>query len=427
MSVRHKNTSVALDLKRLLVIPLFATLLFSLAAPTLQKPVYAHTFSTDESASFLALVERIRIEAHLAMNGTSTGNMALQHASLASDLLDANVTREIQERNDRIGAELPVALHDLEALTASSLVDKEAVRQKVDQIDNLLEEAVSVRIEREHLDNATTTALSFALLVNSVSEHYGKAVQREVANSSEGFSEPMEQTTGSGSNKIRVSWSPPEIMANRTNTYSLEFFDARTNQLRNGSTLYAFMFMPASDPEVMIIHRQPEYATDGKDKQTFTFREKHVGPNTMRLTWINGFEREAVDFPITVLPPSTDAQILLSQNASGNIVNAADYQTAQALAKRLKVLFTDMKTFAPVNSTESVAKVEEGIIQLGLAVDQKAPVDDVEIIIHGQIHPNLQRIYNLHVIPEFPFPLIVGVVASGMVLGARLMMFRRKS
>jgi hypothetical protein len=423
----NKNTPIARGSKRLLLVPLFATLLFSLATPALQKPVYAHTFSTDESASFLALVERIRIEAHLAMNSTSIANVALKHASLASDLLDANATREIKERNERLGTGLPIALHDLEALTATSLVDIEAIRQKVDQIDSLLGEAVSVRIERDHLDNGTTAALSFALLVNSASEHYGKALQREVANSSEGFSEPLEQTTGSGSNKIRVSWSPPEIMANRTNTFFLEFFDARTNQLRNSSTMYAFMFMPASDPEVMIIHRQPEYATDGKDQQTFTFREKHVGPNTMRLTWINGFEREMVDFPIAVLPPSTNAQFLSGQNASGNVVSVADYQTAQALAKRLKVLFTDMKASAPVNSTELVAKVEDGIKELGLAVDQGAPVDDVEIIIHGQIHPNLQRIYNLHVIPEFPFSVIVVVAGLGSLLAARLGMLKRES
>jgi hypothetical protein len=250
----------------------------------------------------------------------------------------------------------------------------------------------------------------------------------ETANGTEGLSEPLEQTTGSGSNKIRVSWSPAEIMANRTNTFFLEFYDARTNQLRNGSTMYAFMFMPASDPDVMIIHRQPEYATDGKDKQAFTVRERHVGPNTMRLTWINGFEREMVDFPITVLPFSngTDPALSPSRNASGNVVNIAEYQTAQALAARLEVLFADIKTLAPANSTELVGKVETGLGQLISLVDQKAPIDDVEIVIHGQIHPNLQLIYNLQVIPEFSHPVIVGVLALGGAIAARLGLARQR-
>jgi hypothetical protein len=409
--------------KRLLLISLSGALLFPLVGPTLQKSAYAHTFSSDESASFLALIEEIRIEAHLAMNNTSLGTLAQQHASRASDLLDVNVTREIKERNDRIGTELPISLRDLEGLTASSLVDVQAIRQKVDQIDSLLGEAVSVRIDREHLDNATTSALSFALLVNSLSDHYGKAIEREIAqNTTEGVSEPLEQTTGSGSNKIRVSWSPTEIMANRSNTFFLEFYDARADQLRNGSTMYAFMFMPASDPEVMIIHRQPEYATDGKDKQTFTFREGHVGPNTIRLTWINGFEREMVDFPITVLPPANGTGTISSpsQNASGNIVNIAEYETAQALAARLEVLFADMKGSAPANSTELVGKVELGLQQLRSAIDQKAPIDDVEIVIHSQIHPNLQSIYDLHVIPEFTYPVVAGVLALGGVIAVRL-------
>jgi hypothetical protein len=84
-----------------------------------------------------------------------------------------------------------------------------------------------------------------------------------------------------------------------------------------------------------------------------------------------------------------------------------------------------MKSTAPINATESIAKVEEGIGQLELAIDQKAPVDDVEILVHGQIHPNLQMIYNLQVIPEFPFPILVGVVVFGSVLAARLQMFKR--
>jgi hypothetical protein len=181
------------------------------------------------------------------------------------------------------------------------------------------------------------------------------------------------------------------------------------------------MFMPASDPEVMIIHRQPEYAKEGKDVQTFTFRERHVGPNTMRLTWINGFERETVDFPITVLAPINGTLTASSQtlNASGNIDNMAAYQTAQALPGRLVVLFENMRNSAPANSTESVRKLEDGLQQLKLAIDTKAPNSDVEIIVHGQIHPNLQQIYNLRVIPEFAYPAIVGVLALGAVIAAR--------
>lgn len=383
------------------------------------KLAYAHSFSSDESASFLALVEQIRIETHLVSNNISS-SVALQHARHATELLNVDVTKEITERNTRIGADLPAALNDLESLLASSNSNAQTVKDKVEEIDNLLGEAVSVRIESHQLTNSTVNALSLALLVNSALDHYSKAVPKPEAtiNATEGFSEPLEKTTGSGAYKVQVSWNPPEIMANRTNTYIVKFFDGRTNQQLSGSIIYAFMFMPASDPDVMIIHRQPEHALDGQDEQSFTFREKHVGSDIMRISWIDGYEREGVDFPVTVLPPANGSSSSENKTDSSRIVNMTEYQTAQALTDRIQELFDDLKTSAPANSTDTVSKVEDGIKQLQIAIDERAPIEDVEILVHGQIHPNLQQLYNLKLIPEFPLPLLMVVSALGGVVAA---------
>lgn len=407
-------------LQRLLSILLLTALVFSgLVIVNPLKLTYAHSFSSDESASFLALIEQIRIETHLVSNDISSP-VVPQHAQHATELLNVDIIKEIRERNTRIGTDLPAALNDLESLLASSNSNAQSINDKVEEIDNLLGEAVSVRIESHQLTNSTVNALSFALLVNSVLDHYYKAVPKpEVTiNATEGFSEPLEKTTGSGAYKVQVSWNPPEIMANRTNTYIVKFLDGRTNQQLSGSIMYAFMFMPASDPDVMIIHRQPEHALDGQDKQSFTFREKHVGSDIMRISWIDGHEREGVDFPITVLPPANGSSSSENKTNSSRIVSMTEYQTAQALADRIQELFDDLKTSAPANSTDTVSKVEDGIQQLKLAIDERAPIEDVEILVHGQIHPNLQQLYNLQLIPEFPLPLLMVVSALGGVVAA---------
>jgi hypothetical protein len=334
--------------------------------------------------------------------------------------LDANVTKEITERNKRIGTDLPAALKDLETLIESPSPNAQTIKEKVDQIDGLLGEAISVRIESHQLSNSTVNALSFALLVNSVLDHYYKAVPRPdiVMNESEGVSEPIVKESTSGKYRVQASWSPPEIVAGRANTYLLKFLDGTTGEQLTGTIRYDFMFMPASDPEVMIIHRAGQTAPGGEDEQSFTFKETRVGSNILR---ISGYG-EDVDFPITVLPPGDNASSQSPssvENTTGNtIINVTEYQTAQALADRLQKLFADLKVSAPANSTDTVNQVEDGIRQLKLAIDGRAPIEDVEVLVHGQIHPNLQQLYNLRVIPEFPLPLIMVVSALGGVVAA---------
>jgi hypothetical protein len=402
--------------------------LLSFITTTPLSLAYGHTFSSDESASFLALVEQIRIETQLASNNNSS-SAAQQHAHYATELLNVNVTKEITERNTRIGMDLPAALNDLEGLLASSNPNAQTIKDKVEEIDDLLGEAVSVRIESQQLSNSTVNALSFALLVNSILDHYYKAVPRPdiVMNQSEGVSEPLEKAYTSGKYRVQASWSPPEIMAGRANTYLLKFLDGTTGEQLTGTIRYDFMFMPASDPEVMIIHRAGQTAPGGEGKQTFTFKESRVGSNILR---ISGYSDD-VDFPITVILPNNNASSPLPSSlgttAGSSIVNVTEYQTAQALTDRIQELFGELKMSAPANSTDTVSKVEDGIRQLKLTIDSRGPIEDVEVLVHGQIHPNLQQLYHLRVIPEFPLPLLMVVSALGGVVAAtRLKMSRTK-
>jgi hypothetical protein len=405
-----------LMLKRLLSISLLVTLIFSGFMANPPKPAHAHIFSSDESASFLALVEQIKVESQLA---ASSGGTSQEHARHASVLLDADIAEEISERNSRIGTDLPAALKDLESLTSSLDPDEEAIKAKVVEIDDLLAEAISVRIDRQQLRNATVNALSFALLVNSVLDHYSNAVLRASTNATGGISEPVEEASTSGKYRVRASWSPPEIMAGRANTYFLTFLDGTTGEQLTGMIRYDFMFMPASDPEVMIIHRSGQTAPGGEGNQTFTFKDRHVESNIMR---ISGYGDD-VDFPMTVLPPYSASS---GNTTDGSIINLTEYQTAQALTDRIQELFEDLKMSVPANSTDTLDLVEDGIMQLKLAIDEKASIEDVEVLVHGQIHSNLQQLFNLRIIPEFPLPLLIVSVLGGVVAATRLVSRRRQ-
>src|SRR4029078_10256101 len=75
--------------------------------------VLGHTFSGDESASFLASVEMTKIELKLeAEQAVSNATNAKEHADHLTEHITANDTKEIKERNSRVADELNKNFHD---------------------------------------------------------------------------------------------------------------------------------------------------------------------------------------------------------------------------------------------------------------------------------------------------------------------------
>ena len=90
-----------------------------------------------------------------------------------SALLTSNVTKEIAEQNQRVADDLSMAINDLQNI--SSTEQKKSVDQLVSNIDAILSEAVTTRIEQEQRTNSTIQALAFASLVNNILTEYGNA------------------------------------------------------------------------------------------------------------------------------------------------------------------------------------------------------------------------------------------------------------
>jgi hypothetical protein len=148
--------------------------------------VYAHTFSTSESAEFLSLTDQIIAETALVTMNLENNNatLAQAHAEKASSLLDNNTLNEIGERNNRIANSLETGLKQLvgnvTSLTSASPgqvpQDRiQSVNQTVMSLNDIMAEAVTARIESEQQNNATTWAMVLADLVNVVLSDYGNA------------------------------------------------------------------------------------------------------------------------------------------------------------------------------------------------------------------------------------------------------------
>ena len=137
---------------------------------------FGHTFSPNESASFLSFVDQIQVESELVRTNfaNDSTSLAQEHAKKAGSLLTSNITAEIAEENQRVANELTRAINDLQDISLSPQ-QVGSVDQLVNNIDSILGEAESTRIEQADLENTTIQALAFADLVNSILENYGNA------------------------------------------------------------------------------------------------------------------------------------------------------------------------------------------------------------------------------------------------------------
>jgi hypothetical protein len=143
----------------------------------LKQTAYAHTFSGDESAAFLALVREIESEMHLVeSNLPSNITLAQEHIEHATEHLDTNTTKELAERNKRVANDLTTELADLQrVIKAKSAPTVQEIRNNISNINDTLQEAVSVRIEKDQLNNSTVNALAINDILGEVLEHYGAA------------------------------------------------------------------------------------------------------------------------------------------------------------------------------------------------------------------------------------------------------------
>jgi hypothetical protein len=142
--------------------------------------IFGHTFSGDESASFLTIVEMMKIESQLAQKDlASNATNAKEHAEHTTEHLTANDTKEINERNPRLATELNNTLSDFVKTFESQSPSESVVKDKVSNLGDVLSEVVSARIDKEQLDNVTVKALVVNDLVGEGLEHYGSALGME--------------------------------------------------------------------------------------------------------------------------------------------------------------------------------------------------------------------------------------------------------
>jgi len=192
--------------------------------------VYGHTFSGDESASFLTKIEMIKIESKLALDQVSSDSaLAKEHAENVGNQLTSNDTEEISERNSRLATELNNALNNFSNAFESGNSSQTEISDKVTSINDIIADVVNSRIDKEQQENATMKALVVNDLVGKTLEHYGMALGMEEGEHESEHNENMtstEHSTDSSSNETSSILDEANYQtAQATITQAIQNFD----------------------------------------------------------------------------------------------------------------------------------------------------------------------------------------------------------
>ena len=171
-----------------------------------KSQVYGHDFIPNESASFLSFANQLKTESELVQSNLANGNpdLANEHAIRAIELLNStdpinNVPwkDEIAERNQRVANELVTVVSNLENITVSSSSSEQQQQQQqstsndtnqlTDEIDAIIDEAITTRIDSDQRLNATIQATALGDIINTILRYYGNAyaVDFDMGNMSE--------------------------------------------------------------------------------------------------------------------------------------------------------------------------------------------------------------------------------------------------
>jgi hypothetical protein len=163
------------------------------------------------------------------MNLENNNNITLAqaHADKASSLLNNSTLDEIREVNNRIADSLETGLVQLEgnitSLASSSQGEIpqdriQSINQTVVSLNDILEEAVTVRVESEQQNNATTWAMALADLVNIVLSNYGNATGAPFDLTNMSNLAGMEGMQMSSNNTMTMTANATSSMSNMTAT-----------------------------------------------------------------------------------------------------------------------------------------------------------------------------------------------------------------
>ena len=315
-------------------------------------PVYGHLFTSNETATFVGILDQVQAELELVVTNLENNNVSLaqSHAIKAASLLTPKIMIEITEDNPRLTSDLRRAVSQLQNMSSPSESQLKSVSQLVNDLNKRLDQDAIVRIAQ--LQPTSSNFLEGAL--KSLGSIFGGS------NTNEERDEDTKLQAIAFANVI------DGMLINYGKAYRVGF------DMTNMSNMV--MIGNNSSPSSMVMSNPVTGNNSGASNMNMNMNSMNSSFNNM-----TGHAGE--------------------MNTGYSLVNVSDYQSAQALAtKAFEVFSAKLKHTTMTNNknvTGFVTNLENGLTQLNDSIAKKASPLDVMMIVHTQIHPSLLEGFNL--------------------------------
>ena len=316
--------------------------------------VLGHNFSSDESAKFLGLVDIIKGEAQSVQDDLASKNVSLanQHANRALALVTDNVTKEIAERNPRLSDDLKTTLITLKTSSEPTSNPSTAndINFTVSDLNGILDEIVTARIDPEELSNSTIQALRLVEILDGVLRNYGDAyaVGFDMTN--------MSMMMGDGGGGMS-SMDMDGVGMSSMSSMDMGNVGVGGNMSSGGNKIGTQVGGPTAEGAPIGIQKQSEPSMGGMSMS--------MGD--------------------------------MSSSQQYKLVNMTDYHTAKILAQKVQELFNNRLVNASISGTPATVTndITAAFQELSSSINDIASPMDIMMIVHTEIHPNLITAFGL--------------------------------
>jgi len=314
--------------------------------------IYGHQFTPNETANFIGIIGQMQAELGLVPSNLVNNNVTLaqNHANKAASLLTPRILVEIAEDNPRLAGDLRSAMIQLQSISSSSESQVKSVSQLVSDLNKRLGEDANVRMAQ----------------VQPTSSNFLEGVTKYLGNIFGGSdAEGKDQNTKLEA--LALANVIDGVLLNYGNAYRVGF------DMTNMSNMA--MIGNYSGPSSMVMNNP----VTGNNSGTSNMNMQSMNTSSNAMTM-----------------PHHGSEV----NNGYSLVNASDYQSAQALATKASEIFNTKLKHVTMsgnnnNVTAFVTSLENGLTQLNDSIAKKASPLDVMKIVHTQIHPNLLEAFNL--------------------------------
>jgi hypothetical protein len=315
--------------------------------------LYGHLFTTNETATFVAILDQMQTELKLVLANLANNNVSLaqNHASKTASLLSPMIWVEIAEDNPGLASDLRNAVIRLQNVSSSSESQVKSVNELVNDLNKRLEEDAKVRIAQ-----LPPSSSDFIEALKSLGSIFG------------GNNDELDEDTKLQA--LAFANVIDSVLTNYGNAYRVGF------DMTNMSNMV--MIGNNSNPSSKVRSTPVTGSNSGASNMNM---DMNVSVSSMNSSSSNMTEHGG------------------EMSTGYSLVNVSDYQSANALATKASEVFNTKLKHTTIsnnkNVTANVTNLENGLTQLNDSIAKKASPLDVMMIVHTQIHPNLLEAFNL--------------------------------